>query len=98
MVNPKPRSRSTSNKTEQLDSRTKFVPKQFTISITKTVQEPKFEPSVVGLSEVHDVPPGQDYDKMVRIVTKQLGDKVERAMAKEINRYNEDRDQDEDED
>lgn len=61
--------------------------REFTLTITKTIQEPKFEPSGVSLSETHVLDDGQDYAETRDKVRRQMSAAVEAALVKEVLRY-----------
>lgn len=63
------------------------MPVEFVLTITKTVQIPKFEPSTVSLSEKHVVEEDENYDTVFRQVRQQVSDKVERSVVLEVKRY-----------
>jgi hypothetical protein len=65
----------------------KRLPKTVSLTIQKTVQKPKFEPSVVIWTETHTMEEDDDYDKVRRQVYQQCSDTVKLLIKKEVERY-----------
>lgn len=84
MVNPKPRSRYNEHEDEAVELP---VPTEYTITVSKTVQIPRFEPLVITHTARYLTNDVDDFDTFRKQAQRQLSSAVERHLMSDFKRY-----------
>lgn len=60
-----------------------------TVSVTRTVQLQQYHPATVSVTEVADIPPGEDYDEIRKELYKSATKAVTRFLKNEVRLHGE---------